>query len=71
VGLPVVSAQVELAKVGIKTATPTFVDVPVGPVGSGDAPPRPPVAPGSVTAQQPLAGSRVDQNTMVKLTVAK
>ncbi|MGP8175397.1 MAG: PASTA domain-containing protein [Terracidiphilus sp.] len=71
VGLPVVSAQVELAKVGIKTATPTFVDVPVGPVGSGDAPPRPPVAPGSVTAQQPLAGSRVDQSTMVKLTVAK
>jgi beta-lactam-binding protein with PASTA domain len=71
VGLPVVSAQVELAKVGIKTATPTFVDVPVGPVGSGDAPPRPPVAPGSVTAQQPPAGSRVDQSTMVKLTVAK
>jgi beta-lactam-binding protein with PASTA domain len=71
VGLPVVSAQVELAKVGIKSATPTFVDVPVGPVGSGDAPPRPPVAPGSVTAQQPLAGSRVDQSTMVKLTVAK
>ncbi|HMD76118.1 MAG TPA: PASTA domain-containing protein [Terracidiphilus sp.] len=71
VGLPVVSAQVELAKVGIKTATPTFVDVPVGSVGSGDAPPRPPVAPGSVTAQQPLAGSRVDQSTMVKLTVAK
>jgi len=71
VGLPVVSAQVELAKVGIKTATPTFVDVPVGSVGSGDAPPRLPVAPGSVTAQQPLAGSRVDQNVMVKLTVAK
>ena len=71
VGLPVVSAQVELAKVGIKTATPTFVDVPVGSVGSGDAPPRPPVAPGSVTAQQPPAGSRVDQSTMVKLTVAK
>jgi beta-lactam-binding protein with PASTA domain len=71
VGLPVVSAQVELAKVGIKTATPTFVDVPVGPVGSGDAPPRPPVTPGSVTAQQPPAGSRVDQSTMVKLTVAK
>lgn len=71
VGLPVVSAQVELAKVGIKTATPTFVDVPVGPMGSGDAPPRLPVAPGSVTAQQPPAGSRVDQSTMVELTVAK
>jgi beta-lactam-binding protein with PASTA domain len=70
-GLPVVTAQAELAKVGIKTSLPTFVDVPVEPVGSGNAPPRPPVVPGSVTVQQPAAGSRVDQNTMVKLTVAK
>ena len=30
-----------------------------------------PVAPGSVIAQQPPAGARVDQNTPVKLTVAK
>ena len=71
VGLPVVSAQAQLARVGLKSATPSFVDVPVGPVGSGDAPLRPPVAPGAVTAQQPPAGSRVDQSTMVKLTVAK
>jgi beta-lactam-binding protein with PASTA domain len=70
-GLPVVSAQAQLAKVGIKAATPIFVDVPVGPVGSGNAPPRLPVIPGSVTAQQPIAGARVDQSTMVKLTVAK
>ena len=71
IGWPVVSAQAELAKVGIQTALPTFVDVPVGPVDSGDAPLRPPVAPDTVTAQQPPAASRVDQSTMVKLTVAK
>ena len=71
VGVPVVTAQAELAKVGIKSATPTFVDVPVGPVGNGSAPPRLPVPPGSVTAQQPPAGARVDQSTTVKLTVAK
>ena len=70
-GLPVVTAQAELASVGIKTAAPSFVDVPVAPIGSGDAAPRLPVRPGAVTAQQPAAGARVDQSTMVKLTVAK
>lgn len=70
-GLPVVSAQVELAKVGIKTALPRYVDVPVAPVGSGNAPPQPPVTPGSVLTQEPVAGSRVDRSTLVKLTVAK
>jgi eukaryotic-like serine/threonine-protein kinase len=70
-GWPVVSALAALAKVGIKTATPTYVDVPVAPVGSGNAPPSLPVKPGSVLSQSPAAGSRVDQDTMVKLTVAK
>jgi eukaryotic-like serine/threonine-protein kinase len=70
-GTPVVAAQSELEKVGIKTAPPAFVDMPVGPVGAGDAPPRLPVPPGSVTAQDPPAGARVDQSTLVKLTVAK
>lgn len=70
-GLPVVSAQAQLAKVGIKCAPPTFIDVPVGPVGSGDEPVKSPVKPGAVVAQQPVAGLRVDQTTMVKLVVAK
>jgi beta-lactam-binding protein with PASTA domain len=70
-GLPVVSAQAALARVGIKTAAPQFVDVPVGPVGSGNAPLRPPVKPGAVLAQEPEAGMRVDQSTMVRLAVAK
>ncbi|MGD0786882.1 MAG: PASTA domain-containing protein [Terracidiphilus sp.] len=71
IGLPVVSAQAALAGVGIKTSPPTFVDVPVGPVGSPDAPPRLPARPGAVLAQMPEAGSRVDQNSLVRLTVAQ
>ena len=70
-GLPVVGAQAQLAKVGIKCAPPTYIDVPVGPVGTGDEPVRSPVKPGVVVAQQPVAGLRVDQTMMVKLVVAK
>jgi beta-lactam-binding protein with PASTA domain len=71
VGWPLASAQGALANVGIKAAAPDFVNVPVGPVGSGDAPLRLPVKPGAVTAQFPVAGTRVDQSTVVRLAVAK
>jgi beta-lactam-binding protein with PASTA domain len=71
VGTPIVSAQAELEKVGIKTAQPVFVDVPIAPAGNGGAALRAPVTPGSITAQDPSAGSRVDQGTLVKLSVAK
>jgi eukaryotic-like serine/threonine-protein kinase len=70
-GWPIVSAQATLARVGIQTATPTYVEVPVAPLGSGDAPPRLPIKPGSVLTQVPPAGSRVDLKTVVTLTVAK
>jgi len=70
-GLPVVSAQAELARVGIQTARPRFVDVPVAPVGKGNAAPMMPVRPGSVMAQQPVAGARVVQGELVNLTVAR
>lgn len=70
-GLPVVAAQADLAREGIKSAVLRFVDVPVAPVGSGLAAPTPLVRPGAVTAQQPAAGARVDQSAMVRLTVAK
>jgi beta-lactam-binding protein with PASTA domain len=70
VGSPVVSAQAQLTRVGIKSAA-NFVDVPIAPVASGNAPPRLPVRPGAVMAQTPMAGTRVDQGTLVKLTVAK
>jgi len=71
VGWPVVTAQEALTRVGIKTLPPSFVDAPVEPVGSGDAPPKPPVKPGAVLAQVPAAGSRVDQNTAVRLLAAQ
>jgi beta-lactam-binding protein with PASTA domain len=70
-GLPVVTAQAQLAKVGIESLPPTFVDVPIAPIGTGNTPPKPPVRPGSVVSQQPPAGTRVDQSTKVKLTVDK
>lgn len=71
VGLPIVSAQSALAKVGIKAAPPSYIEAPVGPLGSGGALPLAPVKPGAVTAQSPLPGTRVDQSAMVGLTVAK
>ncbi|MGB7265921.1 MAG: PASTA domain-containing protein [Terracidiphilus sp.] len=70
-GWPIVSAQAALAKLGIKTSTPSYVDVPVAPVGNGNAPPRLPVKPGGVLSQSPGPGSEVDEDTLVKLTVAK
>lgn len=66
-GLPVVTAQMDLTRVGIKAASPVYMDVPVQPVGSG----KMPVKPGTVLAQSPAAGARVDQSTTVALTVAK
>jgi len=70
-GVPIVTAQAQLERVGLKGSTPTFADVPVPDVGGANAPPKPPVAPGSVIAQQPPAGARVDQSMVVKFTVAK
>jgi beta-lactam-binding protein with PASTA domain len=69
-GLPLAAAQAALAKVGIKPALPSFVDVPIAPVGTGNAPPKLPIKPGAVVAQSPGPGSRVDQSTQVTLTVA-
>jgi beta-lactam-binding protein with PASTA domain len=71
VGLPAASAQAQLTRAGIKLAPPRFVNVQVGPVASGDAPLRLPVMPDAVMAQQPSAGSRVGQGTLVMLTVAR
>jgi beta-lactam-binding protein with PASTA domain len=71
VGLPVVTAQEQLAKVGIQSPNPAYVATPISPVGTGDAVPKPAVRPGSVLAQQPAAGARVEQSTPVKLTVAQ
>jgi eukaryotic-like serine/threonine-protein kinase len=71
VGIPIVAAQAALSRVGLKTAPPRFQDVHVPPVGVGATPPVLPVVPGSVIAQQPAAGTRVDATMTVKLTVAR
>jgi len=71
VGLQLGSAQAQLAKVGIQSLPPTMVDAPVAPIGSGNQPIAAPVRPGAVVVEEPPAGSRVFQTTMVKLTVAR
>lgn len=71
IGVPIVAAQAALERVGLKGPPPMFVDVHVPDIGGANTPPKAPVAPGSVIGQQPPAGARVDQNTPVKLTVAK
>ena len=71
IGMPVLTAQAQLSKVGIKAGPPLYESVPIGPIGSGNAPPQLPVKPGSVIAQFPPAGARVDQDTTVNLTAAK
>jgi beta-lactam-binding protein with PASTA domain len=70
-GVPVITAQAVLSKIGLKVDTPTYADVPVPPVGTENTQPKPPIAPGSIISQQPIAGARVDQGTMIKLTAAK
>jgi beta-lactam-binding protein with PASTA domain len=70
-GLPVTTAIEQLNSVGLKVDPPSYVDVNIPPVGSGGAAPALPTAPGSVIAQQPLAGARVDQKTVIKLVAAK
>lgn len=71
IGVPVITAQQILTRIGLKVDTPTYADVSVPAVGNGTEPPKPPVAPGSVIAQQPIAGARVDETTTIKLTAAK
>lgn len=70
-GLPVVTAQAQLARVGIQTATPIYIAATVAPVAAGNASPALPIKPGSVVSQTPAAGSRVFQNAAVTLTVAQ
>ena len=70
-GMTVGTAQAELTKVGIKSAPPKFVDTPIASVGTGDELPKPPTRLGVVIAQLPVAGFRVDQSTLVKLTVSR
>lgn len=69
--VPLITAQEMLSRIGLKVDTPTYADVNVPGVGTGTEPPRAAIAPGNVIGQQPMAGARVDTNTMIKLTAAK
>jgi len=70
-GIPVITAQVLLNKIGLKVDTPIYADVLVPSVSTGNEQPKSPIPPGVVIAQQPMAGARVDQTTMIRLTAAK
>jgi beta-lactam-binding protein with PASTA domain len=66
-GLPVASAKEVLARVGIKASIAKVVEA----AATEGTLLKSPVKPSSVIAQQPMAGARVDQNTLVRLTVGK
>lgn len=70
-GMPVITAVNQLSKMGFNVDTPAYADVNIPPVGTGDAPLSAPTPSGSVIGQQPIAGARVDQETIIKLTAAK
>jgi eukaryotic-like serine/threonine-protein kinase len=85
-GLPIVTAQSLLTRVGIKSSEPKFVDVAIPPVvgpatsaasGAGSSPGPAPAPvhgsalPGVVLSQSPPAGYRVEVGSTVALSVAK
>jgi beta-lactam-binding protein with PASTA domain len=70
-GIPVITAQALLNRIGLKVDTPLYADVLVPSVSTETEQPKSPIAPGVVIAQQPMAGSRVDQTIMIRLTAAK
>ncbi len=70
-GIPVIAAQAMLNKLGLKADTPSYADVSIPSVSTGIELPKPAIPPGSIIAQQPMAGARVDQTSIVKLTAAK
>ena len=81
-GLPIVTAQALLTRVGIKFGEPKFEDVqipavagvgyaPIAAPGSVPVPVKPTALPGSVLTQSPPSGYRVAVGATVQLTVAK
>ena len=70
-GWPASHARAALEKAGLRTAPFSIVNMPVAAVGSGTAPLRAIAKPGEVLAQSPSAGSRIDQATIVHLTVER
>lgn len=66
------SASLSLTRMGLHLAPMKEQDMHIPPVsGSMSAPPATPIPSGTVIAQNPPVGSRVDANTTIELTVAK
>ena len=70
-GLPVTTAMEQLNRVGLRVDPPSYVEVNAPSASAPGSAPAAITAPGSVIAQQPLAGARVDQKTAIKLVAAK
>ena len=83
-GLPIVTAQAALTRVGIKFGEPKFVEPNIPPVAGAPIPsvgttvahpvappPKSTALPGVVVSQSPPAGWRVDVGSTVSLSVAK
>ena len=71
IGIPAPAAESALIRIGIKVGPLNYVDVPVPPVSGGTVAPQLPTRPGSVIAQAPAVGARVDQTVTAQLTVAR
>ncbi len=67
------AAALALTRMGLRLAPVKEADMHAGPGVSGGAGgrPSPMFPPGTVVAQSPAAGSRVDGSTLIQLTVAK
>ena len=68
---PATAVLAALAKAGIHVAPVQYLNAAIPPVGTDSMLPIPPTAPGVVLEQSPPAGSRIDQTTIVKLSVAR
>jgi beta-lactam-binding protein with PASTA domain len=71
------AAQAAVAKAGLKMAPPLYLQAEIPPVatiaapGEAPAPPALPVMPGTVIAQQPAPGERVDASGTIQFTLAQ
>ncbi|MFZ0630127.1 MAG: PASTA domain-containing protein [Acidobacteriaceae bacterium] len=70
VGQGFTAAAWSVAHAGLHLAPVKEEDTHVAPVGTA-GPPQPPITPGTVVAQSPAAGDRVDPSMPIELTVAK
>lgn len=70
VGQGFTAAAWTIVHAGLHLAPVTEQDMHLAPVNTA-GPPQPPVSPGTVIAQNPAAGNRIDASVPIQLTVAK